>query len=151
MAQSLVKIYLHIIFSTKNRENTLPTSLLGEIHSYMAGAIKNCGCMPILVGGTSNHVHILCELTNNMSVSELIRQIKTSSSKWIKGKSEQRGDFAWQGGYAVFSVSQSNVDAVTSYIANQEQHHHKRTFEEELLGFLSKYKIEYDERHIWTT
>ncbi len=149
MSQSLVKIYLHIIFSTKNREDLLPKAYLNEIHSYIAGVIKNNGCVPITVGGTSNHVHLLCEMSSNITVAELLRLTKASTSKWVKEKYGEN-DFAWQGGYAALSVSQSNADAVSHYISNQEQHHRKLSFKDEFLGFLKKYKINYNEEYLWT-
>ena len=149
MAQSLVKIYLHIIFATKNREDLLPKAHLNDIHSYIAGIIKNIGCMPIIIGGTSNHVHILCEVSGNITVAELLRTVKAGTSKWVKEKYREK-DFAWQGGYAAMSVSQSNVDAVTHYILNQEQHHQKMSFRDEFLGFLRKYNINYKEEYLWT-
>ena len=149
MSQSLVKIYLHIIFSTKNREELLPKAYLNEIHSYIAGVIKNNVCVPITVGGTSNHVHLLCEMSRNITVAELLRLTKSSTSKWVKEKYGEN-DFAWQGGYAALSVSQSNADAVSHYISNQEQHHRKLSFKDEFLGFLKKYKINYNEEYLWT-
>lgn len=150
MSQSLVKIYLHIIFSTKDRENILPKSLLTDVHAYISGVIKNNGCVPIITGGITNHVHILCELSSTITVSDLVRKIKTSTSIWLKENNMCDNRFSWQGGYAAFSVSQSQVDTVMAYIANQEQHHQKRTFKEELTAFLEKYNVKYDNQHLWT-
>lgn len=130
MSQSLVKIYLHIIFSTKNREHTLPREMQTETYAYIAGILRNNGCVPIITGGTTNHVHILCEMAGTITVAELIRKIKTSSAKWLKEQDTRSLSFSWQGGYAAFSVSQSNVEAVRKYVANQEQHHQKQTFKE---------------------
>ncbi len=150
MSQSLVKIYLHIIFSTKNRENILPKSSLTDVQAYISGVIKNNGCVPIIIGGVTNHVHILCELSSTITVSDLIRKIKTSTSIWLKEYNICDSSFSWQGGYAAFSVSQSQVDTVTAYIANQEQHHLKRTFKEELTAFLEKYDVKYNNQYLWT-
>lgn len=148
MPQSLSKIYVHVIFSTIERADMLPKIHLGEIHKFLAGIMKNLGCVPIIVGGTSNHVHILCAMSNTITVSDMVRQTKSVSSKWIKEHYSNMRSFAWQGGYAAFSVSQSNVEAVINYIANQEQHHGKRSFKDELIGFLKKYNVQYDERYI---
>ncbi len=150
MAQSLIKVYIHIIFSTQNRAEILPKDNLHDVHSYIGGIMKNHGCMPIAIGGTRNHVHILCELGATISPSELVKHIKGSSSKWIKANIATPEGFAWQNGYAVFSVSESTAEAVVRYIANQEEHHRKRDFKGELLEFLRLYKVEYDEKYLWT-
>ena len=149
MSQSLVKIYVHIIFSTKDRRDSIPKVLLPELHSYIAGIMRRNDIRLVIVGGTVNHVHILCELSGIMTVSELVRIVKSNSSKWMNEQPNVMGVFAWQSGYAALSVSQSGVDAVTSYISSQEEHHKNRDFKEELLLFLEKYKVGYDERYLW--
>lgn len=150
MSQSLNKIYIHIIFSTKNREDLLPEKTWNEIHSYIDGIINQNLCKSIIIGGTANHIHILCELTSTVSTAILLQEIKRSSSKWIKGKYSQYSNFAWQSGYAAFSVSQSKVDAVTNYIRNQKEHHTKKNFKEELVEFLKSYQVEYKEEYLWS-
>lgn len=150
MSQSLNKIYIHIIFSTKNREDILPQQDLNEIHSYIGGIINHNLCKSIIVGGTPNHVHILCELASTVSISMLLQETKRSSSKWMKNRYPQKQYFAWQNGYAAFSVSQSKLDAVRNYIQNQQEHHTKKSFREELLEFLKSYQVEYKEEYLWT-
>ncbi len=148
MAQSLAKNYIHIVFSTKNRENTMRKEDLNEICAYISGIIKNCECSSILVGGTTNHIHILCTLNKNLALSKLIATIKANSSKWLHQKDNYYRAFAWQEGYGAFSVSQSQVEKVREYISSQEEHHKKLNAKEELISFLKAYNIEYDERYI---
>lgn len=149
MPQSLVKNYIHITFSTKYREDTLLKKDLPEIFSYMAGILKNLNCTPIVVGGVSNHIHVLCLLDKTTSVSELLDKLKANSSKWIKSLGKEYVNFAWQRGYGSFSVSQSKVEVVRNYIANQERHHNKGTFKEEFIELLEKHELEYDEQYLW--
>ncbi len=148
MSQSLVKIYLHIIFAAFEHTETIPKQHLEEVHSYIGGTIKKHGCMPIIIGGTASHVHVLCEMSNTMTVADLVKQMKGHSSKWIKEKFVGHHNFSWQSGYAAFSVSQSGVEAVKSYIANQAQHHHTRSSREELMAFLEKYHVDYDKKYL---
>lgn len=149
MSQSLVKLYTHIIFSTKNREDILPQKYLSEIHDYIGGIINHNLCKSIMVGGTTNHIHILCELASTVSIAMLLQEIKRSSSKWIKNEYPKLENFAWQSGYAAFSVSQSKVDTVIRYISNQQEHHQKKDFREELKEFLKSYNVEFNERYLW--
>lgn len=151
MSQSLNKIYIHIIFSTRNREDIhlRREYELEDIHHYIGGIINKNLCKSIIVGGTTNHIHILCELASTVSVAMLLQEIKRSSSKWIKSKYSQCQDFAWQNGYAALSVSQSKVDAVINYIRNQQEHHKKKNFKEELIEFLNNYQVEYNEKYLW--
>ena len=123
---------------------------LNEIHSYIGGIINQNLCKSIIIGGTANHIHILCELTSTVSTAMLLQEIKRSSSKWIKRAYPQHPNFAWQNGYAAFSVSQSKVDTVTNYIRNQKEHHTKKSFKEELVEFLKNYQIEYKEEYLWS-
>lgn len=149
MPQSLSKIYSHIVFSTKNRANIIDKKIEGELYNYIGGVCKSLECNPVIVGGYRNHVHILCLLSRKVAAMNLIQEIKQSSSKWIKTKGTQYSDFYWQDGYGVFSVSQSHVEKVTSYISNQEIHHQKRDFKKEFIVLLRRYKVEYDERYLW--
>ncbi|MBQ8695624.1 MAG: IS200/IS605 family transposase [Bacteroidaceae bacterium] len=148
MAQSLAKNYIHIVFSTKNREDTMRKEDLAEIFSYISGIIKNCECNSISVGGTTNHIHILCTLNKNLALTKLIATIKANSSKWLHQKDNYYRAFAWQDGYGAFSVSQSQIEKSREYIAIQEEHHKKNNAREELISFLKAYNIEYDERYI---
>ena len=149
MPQSLVKNYIHIVFSTKNRQPFIDQSIKEELHAYLGGTCKELGCPVLAVGGMEDHVHILCMLSRNMALSELVGKVKANSSKWIKTKGEQYANFYWQNGYGAFSVNPTETEVVIKYIQNQEEHHKKRTFQEEYRLFLKKYKVEYDERYVW--
>jgi len=149
MPQSLVKNYVHIVFSTKNRQPFIDQSIKEELHAYLGGTCKELGCPVLAVGGVEDHVHILCMLSRNMALSELVGKVKANSSKWIKTKGEQYANFYWQNGYGAFSVNPTETEVVIKYIQNQEEHHKKRTFKEEYRLFLKKYKVEYDERYVW--
>jgi REP element-mobilizing transposase RayT len=150
MAQSLSQVYLHVVFSTKNRARFLQDRALRErTHAYLAGACRNLDSPSIIVGGVEDHVHILCRLAKTLSISEFIRELKRESSKWLKEQSPEMSSFFWQGGYGAFSISPGHVKGLTDYIANQEEHHKKETFQEEFLRLLGLYGIEFDERYVW--
>ena len=150
MSQSLAKIYTHIIYSTKHRYPFLADeSLRAEMHAYLGGTCNNLNCPAIIVGGTADHVHILCMLSRNLSLADLIGEIKRSSSKWVKTKGLMARKFAWQNGYAVFSVSQSQIEQVKAYIACQDEHHRKKSYQDEFRLFLKRYRVEYDEQYVW--
>ena len=149
MAQSLSKILLHIVFSTKNRADIIPESVLKDLHSYIAGICRNNNSEAFRVGGTENHIHISCSLPRTMTVSELLEEIKKTSSKWMKSQENVSNNFSWQSGYGVFSLRQSNLDVLIKYIDNQKEHHKKKSYKEEFIDFLEKYKIEYNEKYLW--
>ena len=150
MPQSLVQIYLHIVFSTKDRTGFLQDDQLrNDLHAYLGGICRNLKSPSIVVGGGEDHVHILCRLSKIGSVSDLIRELKRDSSKWIKQQDPKLHAFYWQKGYGAFSISPSHVDALVEYIKNQEEHHKKETFQEELRRLCKKYGIELDERYCW--
>jgi len=150
MPQSLANVLVHIIFSTKNRYPFLADKdIRNKMHAYLGGTSKNLGCSIIAVGGVADHVHILCTLPRDKSISEIIREIKRSSSKWVKAQGNILTKFAWQNGYGIFSVGKSEVERTKKYILNQEEHHRKKGFQNEFREFLKKYKIEYDERYVW--
>ena len=148
MSQSLSKIYVHIVFSTKGRADMIPQPILHDVHSYIAGILMNENCPPISIGGTQNHIHILCILDKNKSASTLVGNIKSNSSKWIHETNTGCRLFDWQDGYSIFSVSQSQLKKTTQYIENQESHHHTESFKEEIIKFLKAYEIDYDERYL---
>ena len=149
MPQSLAKIITHIIFSTKNRQPIILPEVRDELTRYLAGALKELKCPSIEINCVSDHVHVLCCLSKTMSMADLVEEIKKSSSRWIKGKSPFLADFYWQNGYGAFSVSQSNVPDVRAYIAAQEKHHQKVSFQDEFRAFLKKHGMEFNERHLW--
>ncbi|AXJ01073.1 REP element-mobilizing transposase RayT [Cyclonatronum proteinivorum] len=149
MGQSLILFYAHIVFSTKNRAPMISDDIREELHSYLGGICKENGCIPIKIGGTNDHVHILCRMSKQLSLSKLIQALKANSSKWVKTKGVSSQSFAWQSGYGAFSVNPQQVDVISKYILNQEEHHKKRSFKEEYLKILKKYNVEYDHRYIW--
>jgi putative transposase len=149
LAQSLSRILVHLIFSTKNREPVLVPEIRTELQSYLAGVLREEECPALQVGGVEDHVHLLFGLSRTRTVAQVVEQVKTSSSKWIKPRGEAFAGFHWQAGYGAFSVSQSNAAAVAQYIRNQEEHHRKVTFQEEYRRFLKRYQVDYDERYVW--
>ena len=149
MGQSLVKNYVHIVFSTKHRQELILPPVEEELHAYLGGTCKKLECQPIKVGGYTDHVHILCMLSKKIALMKLLEEVKSHSSKWIKTKGEAYENFYWQDGYGAFSVNPAEIDVVVNYIANQKEHHRKKTFQEEYRAFLKKYEVEYDERYVW--
>jgi REP element-mobilizing transposase RayT len=149
MPQSLAKVYLHATFSTKNREPLLLDEWRDELFRVMGGTANNLGCQSLIVGGVADHVHMLFVLSRTITIADAIGKIKSTSSLWINQREARPTPFHWQAGYAIFSVSQSNVPAVRTYIQNQVKHHAKRSFQDELREWLRRYEIEYDERYVW--
>jgi len=148
MPQSLSKIYLHIVFSTKDRAPFLEADEIRyRLHAYLAETCNQLGCNAIIVGGVKDHVHILCSLTRTITVADLIKEIKRVSSIWLK--SEDCESFAWQRGYGAFSTAESLLPEVTAYVRNQEQHHRELDFKTEFRLLLHKHGIEHDERYVW--
>jgi putative transposase len=148
MPQSLALVLVHIIFSTKNRMAFLQSAeLRSEVHAYLTGTLRGLQCEPLQVGGTEDHVHILSGLSRTTSLAELVKKLKTSSTMTVKAKGHSH--FSWQSGYGAFSVSQSAKESVIAYIASQEIHHRKMTFQEEFRTFLQKHGISFDERYVW--
>jgi REP element-mobilizing transposase RayT len=149
MGQSLVQNYLHIVFSTKHREALIHAPHEEKLHAYLGKTCNELNCPVLIVGGYVDHIHILCMLSKNMSLVELIKNIKTSSSRWMKTQSSELAHFYWQDGYGAFSVNPSQVDIVKRYIQNQYQHHKKRGFQDEYCAILKKYKADYEEKYVW--
>ena len=149
MSQSLARLCVHLVFSTKYREPFLHDGIRADLHAYMAVVIKNTGCSNLIINSVEDHVHILLDLGRTVAVSNVVENIKKSSSKWIKTKGREFSAFAWQAGYGAFAVSESNVAAVRQYIARQEEHHRKVNFQDEYRAFLTKHKITFDERYVW--
>ena len=150
MPQSLAKILVHTVFSTKDRRPFLrDKSLRDELHRYMGGILTNHDCQPISIGGVEDHVHILSMLSRTCEAAEMVKEVKRSSSLWLKTKNPDLSDFAWQNGYGIFSIGQSQVETVQDYIAGQEEHHRKVSFQDEFREFLRRYEIEFDERYVW--
>ena len=150
MPQSLAKLWVHLIFCTKVRYPFLTDkSVRRDTHAYLATVLRSHDCETATVGGIENHVHALFALSRNYSTAEIVKEIKITSSRWIKEKSPTQKKFHWQSGYGAFSVSQSHVEQVCRYILRQEQHHRKITFQDEYREFLGRYQVDYDERHVW--
>lgn len=150
MSQSLSKIWTHLVFSTKDRYPFLPEPCRSDMHAYLASILKGHQCPTLIIGGVSDHVHALFVLSKNHSIAQVVYELKRSSSKWAKTQGASLHKFHWQSGYGAFSVSESQVEVVRKYIANQEQHHQRKTFQDELREFLLKYKVDYDERYLWS-
>jgi putative transposase len=150
MSQSLAKVLIHTVFSTKNREPYLVNSdLRNELHRYLSGILSNLGCQPIAIGGVADHVHLLSTLSRTIEIAEVIKEVKRGSSLWLKTRDSVLAEFAWQSGYGVFSIGFSQIPSVKNYIANQEKHHRHMTFQDEFRELLIKYDIEFDERYAW--
>jgi putative transposase len=150
MSQSLAQIYVHLVFSTKDRQPFLTdVSLRNEMHSFLGGACRTFDCPVLRVGGVADHVHILCRLGRKASVADLVKEINRASSIWVKDRSPSLRDFYWQAGYGAFSVSPSHVERLIEYIENQEAHHRKESFQDEFRRLLRKYGLEWDERYVW--
>ena len=147
MSQSLSKIYLHLIFHIKSNSPKVLDGDLERLFSYLGQLVNNTGCKNIWIGGMCDHIHLLFLLSRDASVSNVVQDVKRNSSRWIKSVSPHYRQFAWQGGYAVFSVSQSVVEKTLRYIQNQRVHHQKHTYEEEYKMFLESYNINYDAKH----
>ena len=149
MGQSLVKNYVHIVFSTKHRQSLILPSIESELFSYLGGICNNLECHVLKVGGYKDHIHVLCMLSKKIALMKLVEQLKSNSSKWIKTKGNDFKNFYWQDGYGAFSVNPSEVEIVINYIANQKEHHSKKTFKDEYKAVLKKYEVSYDERYVW--
>jgi putative transposase len=149
MSQSLVQNLVHLIFSTKHRTPFLGPAIHPEVNSYLAGILREWDSPAILAGSVADHVHILFSLSKNHALSKVVEEVKKGSSRWIKTKGKDFANFYWQNGYGAFSVSQSNVSAVQRYIATQEEHHRRVTFQDEFRAFLKKHGVEYEERYVW--
>jgi putative transposase len=149
MAQSLANVLVHIIFSTKNRAPFIKANIESELYPYLASIFKACNSSAHKIGGTEDHVHIICSLSRTIAVADLLEEVKKSSSKWIKTKRPEYTKFAWQNGYGVYSIGQSQLAVVKGYIAGQKGHHRKKTFQEEFREFLRRYQIQFDGRYVW--
>jgi len=149
MAHTYTSILVHAVFSTSGRAPLLTDDLRPEMHAYLAGILRRLEAVPIIVGGATDHVHLLARLPADLVVSDCLRMLKTNSSRWAKQRWPQRRSFAWQGGYGAFSVSESKRGAVIRYIQDQQQHHRRISFQEEFLKLLTNHGVEFDERYIW--
>jgi REP element-mobilizing transposase RayT len=149
MPQSLAKIYIHLIFSTKNRERVLLDDIRADLHAYMGGTLNGLGCSSIEINTEPDHAHLLFVMTRTETLSNVVGQVKKSANDWLRARDKQFAHFYWQGGYGAFSVSQSAVEEVREYIRNQREHHQRVSFQDEFRAFLKRYEIEFDERYVW--
>ena len=147
MPQSLANILIHVIWSTKVRRPLISDEVRTGLHGYLAGILKNIESPALITNSVPDHVHVLCQLSKDLAVCKLVEEVKKSSSKWMK----EQGvfEFAWQNGYGVFSVSQSNVAAVRKYVEGQAEHHAKRDFKLEFRAFCKRHNVPLDERYVW--
>jgi putative transposase len=149
MAQSLVRNLIHLVYSTKHREPLIAREHRDGLFAYQAGIYQQLDSPAILIGGMEDHVHSLFALSKNHALIKIVEEVKKGSSKWAKTDGPRNRDFYWQAGYGAFSVSHSNVDAVRRYIENQEEHHRKLTFQDELRALFRRHAIAFDERYVW--
>src|SRR5437773_2609677 len=150
MPQSLFVVYIHMVFSTKERRPFLRDHRIREkAHAYLGEVSKRLDCPPILAGGVEDHVHLLARFGRTITQAEWVKELKRVSNLWLKERGRDFADFEWQGGYADFGVSRSNLEQVRQYIANQEEHHRKMSFQDELRVLLRKHEIEWDEKYVW--
>ncbi len=147
MPQSLSRILIHLVFSTKNREPFISPAKQNQTFSYLAGTLNANDCPAIIVGGMPDHVHLLFALGKTLSISKVVEELKKESSKWAKQNIHPA--FFWQSGYGAFSVSSSNIDAVRRYIETQAEHHRMRSFQDEFRELLRRHDVEWDERYVW--
>ena len=149
MPQSLSNILIHLIWSTKDRHPWLAPGIREKTHAFLAGAVRQCACEAYRVGGVADHVHLAVRLSRTLSVADLVKEVKTASSKWLKAQDPAFANFYWQLGYGAFSVGMSQKGTLLHYIDTQEEHHRTRIFQDEYRDFLKKYEIDYDERYVW--
>jgi putative transposase len=150
MPQSLAKLLVHTVFSTKERRPFLrDKNLREELHRYLGGILDHLGCQSVIVGGVEDHVHLLCALSRTCTAADMVKELKRGSSLWVKTKSQDLADFAWQSGYGMFSIGFSQIESVRQYIAGQEAHHRSISFQDEFRQLLKRYEIEFDERYVW--
>jgi putative transposase len=149
MPQSLAKVYLHAVFSTKNRERVLTDDVRSALHSYMGGILNGVGCSPIEINTEPDHAHVLFVMSRTETIADVVGQLKKSSNDWLREQGAEFAQFYWQAGYGVFSVSHSAVEEVRAYIRNQREHHQRVSFQDEFRAFLQKHGVEFDERYVW--
>jgi putative transposase len=140
---------MHVIFSTKCRARIITDDVRESLHRYMATILKDNSCHPVLLNSVEDHIHLLFELGRTVAISTVVREVKRTSSKWIKPQAPKLAQFAWQEGYAAFAVESANVIRIREYVANQRDHHNEESFQDEYRRFLTANDIEYDERYVW--
>jgi REP element-mobilizing transposase RayT len=149
VSQSLAKILVHLVFTTKGRKPWLQDPIRDELHAYIGGVVGNQRGVLFAAGSVADHIHLLIAHPRSCAPADLVQEIKTATAKWLKAKSERYAEFRWQGGYGMFSVSPAHRAAVEAYLANQAIHHQRTTFQQEYRRLLGKYGIPFDERYLW--
>ena len=149
MPQSLGLVIVHIVFSTKERHPWLAAEARPRIHAYLATVARNSGCECYRAGGVADHIHLAIRLSRTITIADFVEKVKITSSKWLKTLSPDLMLFSWQRGYGAFSVEPADLDSLLAYIDRQEAHHQTQSFQDEFRGYLSKYKIDYDETYVW--
>ena len=149
MAGTFSQLYIHIVFAVKGRENLIGNTWKDDLHKYIAGIIKGKNQKPIIINGMPDHIHCFIGLKPTIAISDLVRDIKNNSSKFINDKKLVRGKFSWQEGYGAFSYSHSHIQDVYNYILNQKDHHKRKTFKEEYLELMKKFEIDYNENYLF--
>ena len=149
MPQSLSQVIVHLVFSTKDRHRYLDDSIRERTHAFLATLCRARDCEAYRVGGTDDHIHVICRLSRSMTIAKLIEDMKRESSKWIKTLGTDYADFRWQRGYGAFSLSRSHLDRGITYVSNQVEHHRERTFQDEFRELLRRYGVDFDERYVW--
>jgi putative transposase len=149
MPQSLSLVILHLVFSTKERRPLIDSVTRPKLHAYLATVARNADCECLRAGGVADHIHLALRLSRTVSIAELVEELKTASSKWLKTQTRDLEGFAWQRGYGCFSVGPSDVPALCGYIDGQEDHHRTRTFQDEFRAFLKKYAVPFNEAYVW--
>jgi REP element-mobilizing transposase RayT len=149
MAHTYTSLLIHVVFSTSGRAPLLKDAIRPEVHAYLGGIMRELDAIPIAIGGTTDHVHLLTRLPASVALADCMRIVKTNSSRWVGERWPQQRKFAWQGGYGAFSVSESRRAAVIRYIRDQVQHHQRISFQDEFLTLLKNHRVEFDERYLW--
>ena len=149
MPQSLSKLYVHLVFSTKNREPWLNDNHPPRLHDYLGGTLHGLDCPPVEINSEPDHVHFLFLQSRQKNLSDIVYHIKRRSNDWVKNLGPHYERFGWQNGYGAFSVSQSGVPEVREYIRNQREHHRNMSFQEEHHKILHRYEVAFDERYVW--
>ncbi len=149
MANTYSQLNIHCVFAVNGRQNIITKNFRDDLHRYMSGILKNDGSFPLAVNGWMDHIHVFFELPVTMAISDQMRMLKATSSKWINENKFVNGKFTWQEGYGAFSYSRSQRDSVIQYIINQEEHHKGQTFREEYLGLLKKFEIPFEDKYVF--
>jgi len=149
MANTYSQLYIHIVFSVKGRQNLIQKNWKDELHKYICGIVNGKNQKVYAIGGVADHIHLLVSINPSMAISDLVRDVKANSSKWINEKRFLNTKFQWQEGFGAFSYAQSQLNNVIAYINNQEQHHQKKTFKDEYLELLRNFEIDYNEKYLF--